>query len=69
MVTPADIPPPRRILNATDRCDWGRCGAAAYKRWVLESGALSACGHHAEAASEKLDVLSVYFIDERWAIP
>jgi len=59
---------PRTILKASDRCDWPRCGARAYKRWVLASGALSACGHHAHENSEKLDVLADYFIDELWAL-
>ena len=65
---PANVPVPRRILNAQDRCDWPECRAAAYKRWVLESGTLDGCGHHAAEASEKLDVLAVYFIDEIWAL-
>jgi len=58
---------PRRILTALDRCDWGKCNAAAYKRWVLNSGAIDACGHHAEEAGEKLDMIALYYIDELWA--
>jgi hypothetical protein len=63
----APVEEPRTILTALDRCDWA-CGARAYKRWVLESGALDACAHHAAEASEKLDVLALYYIDEIWSL-
>ena len=68
---PAYVPAiaePKRILTALDRCDWGGCEAAAYKLWSLKTGSLAACGHHANEASEKVDVLAVYFVDELWAI-
>lgn len=61
---------PARLLRGAV-CDWGSCAGGkvpAYKRWILNSGALDACAHHANEKSEKLDAIAVYFIDELWAV-
>jgi hypothetical protein len=68
MVTPADIPPPRRILNAADRCDKGGCTAAAYHRVMFSKGALDFCNHHYDLEPDTLLAKAVYEIDESWAV-
>jgi hypothetical protein len=59
---------PRRILNATDRCDTRGCNAAAYARVFFEAGALDYCGHHFAEAPDSLLEKSMYHLDETWAI-
>ena len=50
-------------LNATDRCD--RCGAQAYVRVELASGAeLLFCAHHAREHEDKLRQVAVTIHDE-----
>ena len=50
-------------LNATDRCD--RCGAQAYVRVELASGAeLLFCAHHAREHEDKLRQVAVTLHDE-----
>lgn len=50
-------------LNAVDRCD--RCGAQAYVRATLISGAsLLFCSHHAKAYAEGLKVKARHIHDE-----
>lgn len=50
-------------LNATDRCD--RCGAQAYVRVSLSSGAeLMFCAHHAREHEDKLREVAVSIHDE-----
>jgi hypothetical protein len=66
MVAPAEVP--RRILKAADRCDVGRCGAAAYHRVIFSVGALDYCCHHFDAAPQGMLEKAVYHIDESWAV-
>ena len=50
-------------LTAADRCD--RCGAQAYLRVELQSGAeLLFCAHHAREHGDKLKEIAVNVIDE-----
>ncbi|GAA1108545.1 DUF7455 domain-containing protein [Nesterenkonia jeotgali] len=51
-------------LTALDRCD--RCGAQAYVRAALSSGAgvLLFCNHHARAVEDSLRPKTIEWIDE-----
>ncbi len=59
MTATAEIP----ALTTADRCD--RCGAQAFVRVELQSGAdLMFCGHHARQHETRLREIAVTYQDE-----
>ena len=56
---------PEWVLNATNRCDEGNCGAQAYVRTRLCTGELDWCHHHFEEKALLLSSQSFQVIDER----
>jgi hypothetical protein len=53
-------------LSAHDRCD--SCGAQAYVRVTLPSGALLFCGHHAAKHKEQLSGQALTWHDETFRL-
>jgi hypothetical protein len=53
-------------LSASDRCD--SCGAQAYVRVTIPSGALLFCGHHAAKHKDQLITQAVTWHDETFRL-
>ncbi len=53
-------------LSATDRCD--SCGAQAYVRVTIQSGALLFCGHHAAKHKDQLITQALAWHDETFRL-
>ena len=53
---------PVRQLSALDRCD--SCGAQAYVRVTVSTGALFFCAHHGAQFKEKLSETALEWHDE-----
>ena len=53
-------------LSANDRCD--SCGAQAYVRVTIQSGALLFCGHHAAKHKDSLSAQALTWHDETFRL-
>lgn len=53
-------------LSANDRCD--SCGAQAYVRVTIHSGALLFCGHHASKHKDSLSAQALTWHDETFRL-
>ena len=58
-----------RTLTALDRCDSGKCGAAAKVLVKGLEGELLFCGHHYHKNESKLSSWAYEVVDERHLLP
>src|SRR3546814_7482078 len=65
---------PRRILKASDRCDWSGCGAAAYARVFFppvreeqETSFIDCCSHHFRSEERRVGKECVRTCRSRWS--
>lgn len=66
MATTKELEPKRPILTAADRCD--KCGARGYAQTQHLEGLLTWCGHHFTEHEERLALVSIGILDERWVL-